>query len=911
MKRTTALLSLFLTVLLLTGLFPVSVQAADDPFPAEYATLLDESVLETTFAEKTKGLFLSEELSEYAYNAIRYHIRSKTNDYRVAKNLLQLYKSVDGNVIFFFDGCSANLKGSVPVKSGYSYDVKKNRYNMSAVCLVVRADQEGRPFIAYATKDAATMADNVRKESLNGGTPVSITKDGIYNILAVNHQGKYGALNIQTTAGSGVRCSEKGASALNARGSGINIHSRGYGDPNLIKNTTRSSTGCFNIGRKKNNDDFNAFMYASTGLKNAYTNTFTKTKTSLGVALHSTVGITIVDRSNYIESLKVIYGDDNPSAKGAKTADQIVSAITAGSVQWHNDIVTGSGVHTLRITSPANRATVDCKNGLSLNWLPAEDAAQYHITVEDLTGLEGQKGPYAGYFIYDGTKTSRTIRQFRYPTALGSYVNNGTFINGHRYRITIDAYDENYAPLAKGEITITAKWTEEEAPTAYTPSRDIILLLDGSGSMSDTAFAEMLSAAEAFAEQVLADSGKTRIAMAAFGDDPAIFFTAKSGDSGFYDNLTDIRAALANGYRDYGMTPISDALLRAEEKFAGSTAERKIILLLSDGDANEYSAAAAKYGTSGPYSYSASNNAYNIAAHLVNDDDIYIYTLGFDLWEGGDAEQLLQGIADLHGCTYTAMKDVSALRFSFLENADDIRLNGSQILIRIACPVEVYVSYADEILSSDPAYPSYATSFGTLEVDDAHEVKTLRLDASRVYETHIYGTGDGVMQITVEYPGTEKESIVFTDVPVTTDSAFLYETGTGKVTLYVDNDGVEGYDTELRGTRSLNGERTPDTDPDNDRDRDDDRGTNPFGDGTMPRLFRVTMRVGEGGAVNVPDAFTIAFGATRTIRITPNDGYTVTAVVVNGKSVGAVTEYTLTPAVGDSTVEVTFAPIGN
>ena len=34
MKRTTALLSLFLTVLLLAGLLPVSVQAADDQFPA-------------------------------------------------------------------------------------------------------------------------------------------------------------------------------------------------------------------------------------------------------------------------------------------------------------------------------------------------------------------------------------------------------------------------------------------------------------------------------------------------------------------------------------------------------------------------------------------------------------------------------------------------------------------------------------------------------------------------------------------------------------------------------------------------------------------------------------------------------------------------------------------------------------
>ena len=73
MTRSTALLSLFLTVLMIVGLFPVTVQAADDPFSKLYPSLLDESVLETTFAEKTKGLFLREELSEYAYNAIRYH----------------------------------------------------------------------------------------------------------------------------------------------------------------------------------------------------------------------------------------------------------------------------------------------------------------------------------------------------------------------------------------------------------------------------------------------------------------------------------------------------------------------------------------------------------------------------------------------------------------------------------------------------------------------------------------------------------------------------------------------------------------------------------------------------------------------------------------------------------------------
>ena len=202
-----------------------------------------------------------------------------------------------------------------------------------------------------------------------------------------------------------------------------------------------------------------------------------------------------------------------------------------------------------------------------------------------------------------------------------------------------------------------------------------------------------------------------------------------------------------------------------------------------------------------------------------------------------------------------------------------------------------------------------STSFGTLDVDDAHEVKTLRLDASKTYETHIYGTGDGVMQITVEYPGEEKESVRFTDVPVTPESEFCYETGSGKVTLRVDNDGVEGYDEVITGIRYLDGEIVDDNDPDDDRDNDD-RGFNPFGDGTMPRLFSVTIRVGEGGCVNVPDSFSIAFGATRTIKITPNEGYAVADVIVNGKSVGTVTEYKLTPASGDSTIEITFAPIG-
>ncbi len=297
-----------------------------------YPQLLEYDDLDTSFENIAKAKIL-QEYQEYVLNAIKYHIESSTDDYRVAKNLLQLFNAdQDGNVVFFFDGCSANLDGATYGFSGY---IKNgNRYNTSAVCIVVRVNANGHPEIVYATADASTMADNVRNASLNNNINVSITKDGIYGIRTVNHNGQYAALNILVTEGASLRCPEAGCS-YDATADGINIHARSY-NSDALTSSTRSSTGCFNVGKHKSSSDYsdyNSFIYSMTGVTNARNNTFP----SNGVSNWKNVGITIVDRSNYKTQLATIFGDDN-STKGY-SGEEIAAIITDSSAGWHDAIV--------------------------------------------------------------------------------------------------------------------------------------------------------------------------------------------------------------------------------------------------------------------------------------------------------------------------------------------------------------------------------------------------------------------------------------------------------------------------------------------------------------------------------------------------------------------------------------------
>jgi len=77
----------------------------------------------------------------------------------------------------------------------------------------------------------------------------------------------------------------------------------------------------------------------------------------------------------------------------------------------------------------------------------------------------------------------------------------------------------------------------------------------------------------------------------------------------------------------------------------------------------------------------------------------------------------------------------------------------------------------------------------------------------------------------------------------------------------------------------------------------------------FPKLFNVKVSATEGGKVNVAKNFYIALGASRTIKITPADGYEVANVLVNGKSVGAVEKYSIRGARMNYKIQVVFKEI--
>jgi len=73
-----------------------------------------------------------------------------------------------------------------------------------------------------------------------------------------------------------------------------------------------------------------------------------------------------------------------------------------------------------------------------------------------------------------------------------------------------------------------------------------------------------------------------------------------------------------------------------------------------------------------------------------------------------------------------------------------------------------------------------------------------------------------------------------------------------------------------------------------------------------PLGFTITATAGENGAINPAGEISVVEGESRTFNITPNDGYAVKDVHVDGVSVGAVTTYTFTDVTADHTIHAVF-----
>lgn len=322
--------------------------------------------------------------------------------------------------------------------------------------------------------------------------------------------------------------------------------------------------------------------------------------------------------------------------------------------------------------------------------------------------------------------------------------------------------------------------------------RDVVLVLDASGSMDGTPLNETKKAATKFVDTVLEQSAN--IGIVKYDDEAEVV-------SQFSTDGNALKSAI-NNIGTGGSTDIEDGLSTAESMLSSSSGSKKIIVLMSDGEPND-----GKVGEE--------LIAY---ADELKKKDIYIYTLGFfeSLGDKTSAQYLMEKIAS-DGCHYE-VSDADSLVYFFGDIADQI--NGQKfIYVRIACPVDVTVSYNGETLDSSVNTLNTRTSFGSLTFEDADtqsydsynsyyssaqsdentdRVKILRLKEGEDYDIKIEGTGKGRMNYSIGFMdenGEYSDFRKFNNVKITRKTQIdTVASVSDKTVLNVDEDGDGKYD---------------------------------------------------------------------------------------------------------------------
>lgn len=322
--------------------------------------------------------------------------------------------------------------------------------------------------------------------------------------------------------------------------------------------------------------------------------------------------------------------------------------------------------------------------------------------------------------------------------------------------------------------------------------RNVVLTLDVSGSMSGTPLEETKKASSKFINTVLEQDASIGVVTY---DDESYMASDFSTDKASLQSIV-------SGLYDGGGTNIEAGLRNAQSMLERTNAKKKIIVLMSDGEPNdglvdeeliEYAAEIKKTGT-------------------------IIYTIGFfeSLSEKSYAQYLMEQIAS-DGCHYE-VADADQLSFFFEDMADQI--NGQKyIYVRIACPVDVSVSYDGETLDSSEKNLNARTSFGTLTFEENSEkleagtddrVKVLRLKEGTDYDLKIVGTGHGIMNYTIGFMdenGEYSDLRKFKNIKITRKTRI--DTGASNSDssiLNIDEDGDGKYDIRLKAEANGYGE---------------------------------------------------------------------------------------------------------
>ncbi len=357
-------------------------------------------------------------------------------------------------------------------------------------------------------------------------------------------------------------------------------------------------------------------------------------------------------------------------------------------------------------------------------------------------------------------------------------------------KIPISAYSihpndkgaQAYAECVQKKINqIEADGGKSEWPLLYSSDeRDAVLVLDASGSMSGTPMAETKKAAERFVETILYE--EAAIGIVAYDDSSVML-------SDFNKSEKILKNAIANIYSGGG-TNIESGLLQAEKLLDESSAKKKFVVLMSDGQPNT--------GKTG-------DELVEYATQL-KEKGLRIYTLGFfsEVADKTTPQTLMERIAS-EGCHFE-VDDAEQLMFFFEDIAEQIR-GTRYIYIRIACPVDVSVSYGGETLDSKDAEKTQRTEFGTLTFEENPEpseegndnrIKILRLKEGVRYDIDIAGNGKGKMDYTIGFMdenGEYSDMRKFSNIKITKKTEIETIAANEKSTsLKVDEDGDGKYD---------------------------------------------------------------------------------------------------------------------
>lgn len=356
-------------------------------------------------------------------------------------------------------------------------------------------------------------------------------------------------------------------------------------------------------------------------------------------------------------------------------------------------------------------------------------------------------------------------------------------------------------PATSKVNTFICEWGGYQTPNSQpqepvrttSDERDIVLVLDTSGSMSGTPMEETKKAATNFVNTILEEDASIGVVNYEDSAERLSDFSVEK------THLTEIVADISDG----GETNIESGLAEAKSMLASSNAKKKIIVLMSDGEPNR-----GKVG----------DDLITYADEIKN-DDILIYTLGFfeNMGENKSSAQYLMEELASDGCHYE-VASADDLVFFFEDMADQI--NGQKyIYIRIACPVDVSVTYNGETLCSAEDDLSVRTDFGTLtfednenitDSDEDDRIKVLRLKEGADYDVQIVGTGRGMMDYTIGFMdenGDYSDFRRFEDVKISKQTAIdTVAAVSNESILNIDEDGDGKYDVKLRAEENGYGE---------------------------------------------------------------------------------------------------------